>query len=427
MRSTIPGGPVLRPFSALPQPNRPAAIEHSAPGGTAVHPGHDGPVTPALLEVRNLRVEFRGERTVAAVRGLSYEIRDGETLGLVGESGCGKSVSALALVGLLPKRTARITGGSVTFEGRELLSLDEESLRHVRGNQIAMVFQDPLSSLNPVLTIGAQITESLERHKGMTRAAATKHAVRLLDMVEIPDARTRIRAYPHQFSGGMRQRAMIAMAISCEPRLLIADEPTTALDVTIQAQILDLLGELRRELHMAVLLITHDLGVVAGFADRVAVMYAGRIVETGGTEDVLSVPWHPYTVGLLHSLPRIDRPRQIELTPIAGAPPDLATEIQGCPFAPRCAWRIDTCASVDPRLVPISGADASGARGPQPQMVACHNPPTREEAVAGTPIGREARPPEVSNTEVVRPRALPDEVGSRPHVDRSTRRRCPPR
>src|SRR6266571_2518844 len=340
-----------------------------------------------LLAVDNLRVEFAARRVVHAVRGLSYTIAPGETLGLVGESGSGKSVSALALLGLLPKRVGRITAGSVRFQGRELVGLPEDQLRHVRGARIAMIFQDPLSSLNPVLTVGRQITEGLETHRGLNHSAASKRAVELLDMVGIPAARRRVDDYPHQFSGGMRQRAMIAMALACEPALLIADEPTTALDVTIRAQILDLLGRLRADLNMAVLMITHDLGVVAGFADRLAVMYAGQIVEMGQTEDVLARPEHPYTVGLLQSLPRLDRPRQAELKPIVGAPPDLARQIVGCPFAPRCAWRLDLCWSVDPEMLP-AGRDANvDARpGPSQHFAACHDRPTLEEVVAGRPV-----------------------------------------
>jgi len=340
-----------------------------------------------LLAVNDLRVEFAARRVVHAVRGLSYTIAPGETLGLVGESGSGKSVSALALLGLLPKRVGRITAGSVRFEGRELVGLSEQALRRVRGARIGMIFQDPLSSLNPVLTIGRQITEGLETHRRLDHTAASKRAVALLDMVGIPAAGKRVDDYPHQFSGGMRQRAMIAMALACEPALLLADEPTTALDVTIRAQILDLLGRLRSELNMAVLLITHDLGVVAGFADRLAVMYAGRIVETGPTEDVLARPEHPYTVGLLQSLPRLDRPRQAELTPIGGAPPDLAAEIAGCPFAPRCAWRLEVCWSVDPDLLPAAGdAGDDGRDGANSHMAACHDRPTAEEVVVGRPV-----------------------------------------
>ncbi|MBV9354762.1 MAG: ABC transporter ATP-binding protein, partial [Chloroflexi bacterium] len=338
-----------------------------------------------LLTVEHLRVEFAGRRVVHAVRGLSYTIAPGETLGLVGESGSGKSVSALALLGLLPKRVGRITAGSVRFEGRELVGLPENQLRDIRGARIAMIFQDPLSSLNPVLTIGRQITEGLETHRGLGHGAARARAVELLDLVGIPDARGRVNDYPHQFSGGMRQRASIAMALACEPVLLIADEPTTALDVTIRAQILDLLTRLRADLNMAILMITHDLGVVAGFADRLAVMYAGRIVETGPTEGVLARPEHPYTVGLLQSLPRLDRPRQTELKPIGGAPPDLASHIRGCPFAPRCAWRLDRCWSVDPDLLP-SERDAPSRSVPAPHLAACHNRPSLAEAAAGRPL-----------------------------------------
>jgi oligopeptide/dipeptide ABC transporter ATP-binding protein len=343
------------------------------------------PGTP-LLAVKDLHVEFSGRgRVVHAVRGLSYEIRAGETIGLVGESGSGKSVSALSLLGLLPKRASRISAGSALFEGKEILHLPDERLRKIRGARIAMIFQDPLSSLNPVLTIGRQITEAVETHRGLSHKAARKRATELLELVGIPGASQRRDNYPHQFSGGMRQRAMIAMALSCDPSLLIADEPTTALDVTIQAQILELLRRLRSELQMAVLLITHDLGVVAGFADRLAVMYAGRLVELGPTETILADPAHPYTVGLLRSLPRLDRPRQEALTPIEGSPPDLASDLQGCPFAPRCAWRIDVCRTVDPPLVTVVG-ERAGEPEARDHFAACHNQPTRAEATAGIPL-----------------------------------------
>jgi len=339
-----------------------------------------------LLSVRDLHVEFSGRgTTVRAVRGLSYDIGAGETVGLVGESGSGKSVSALSLLGLLPKRVSRIPAGSALFEGEEILGLSDERLRSIRGARIAMIFQDPLSSLNPVLTIGRQISEAVETHRGLTNKQARERATELLELVGIPDAATRLDNYPHQFSGGMRQRAMIAMALSCEPSLLIADEPTTALDVTIQAQILELLRRLRSELHMAVLLITHDLGVVAGFADRLAVMYAGRLVELGPTETILSDPAHPYTVGLLRSLPRLDRPRQISLTPIEGSPPDLASDLRGCPFAPRCAWRLDRCTSDDPPLETVVGERAADSSA-RDHFVACHNQPTRVEAFEGVPV-----------------------------------------
>ncbi len=363
-----------------------AASEASEPGDapTIVR---DGPRSgEALLSVRDLQVEFAGRgRIVRAVRGLTYDIGPGETIGLVGESGSGKSVSALSLLGLLPKRVGKVSAGSAVFQGEYLLHLPEDRLRKIRGAKIAMIFQDPLSSLNPVLTIGRQIPEAIETHLGSSSRESKKRAIELLELVGIPDAAARINDYPHQFSGGMRQRAMIAMALSCEPSLLIADEPTTALDVTIQAQILELLRRLRTELGMAVLLITHDLGVVAGFADRLAVMYAGRLVELGPTEMLLSDPAHPYTVGLLRSLPRLDRPRQAALTPIEGSPPDLASGLEGCPFAPRCGWRIEPCWTDAPALT-IAGderfADASAAG----HVVACHHQPTREEAVAGMPL-----------------------------------------
>ncbi len=347
----------------------------------------DGPRPGSpLLSVKDLHVEFAGRGgVVRAVRGLTYDIAAGETVGLVGESGSGKSVSALSLLGLLPKRVGRVSAGSALFEGEEILRLSDEKLRKIRGNRIAMIFQDPLSSLNPVLTIGRQITEALETHRGVTNKQARTRAAELLELVGIPDADARLDNYPHQFSGGMRQRAMIAMALSCEPTLLIADEPTTALDVTIQAQILELLRRLRTELQMAVLLITHDLGVVAGFADRLAVMYAGRLVELGPTETILSDPAHPYTVGLLRSLPRLDRPRQVALTPIEGSPPDLASDLRGCPFAPRCAWSLDVCATVDPALVGVGGERAGDATAAD-HYVACHNQPSRAEAIAGLPL-----------------------------------------
>jgi len=343
-----------------------------------------------LLSVRDLHVEFVGRnRTVRAVRGLSYEIRAGETLAIVGESGSGKSVSALTLLGLLPPRTSRVPRGSVIFEGQELIGLSTAQLSRIRGARIAMIFQDALSSLNPVLTIERQITEALETHTDLTSSQAHARALELLQLVGIPDAERRLKEYPHQYSGGMRQRAMIAIALSCQPSLLIADEPTTALDVTIQAQILSLIARLRSELGMAVLLITHDLGTVAGLADRIAVMYAGRIVETGPTESVLADPAHPYTSGLLRSLPRLDDPRGMTLRPIEGTPPDLATDLPGCPFAPRCMWREEVCWADDPRLLPVREAEAG-------RSIACHHHPTAEEARAGrslVPGFRPADPP----------------------------------
>jgi oligopeptide transport system ATP-binding protein len=307
-----------------------------------------------LLDVRGLRTEFlTQDGIVHAVNGISYTLREGEAMGLVGESGCGKSVSALSLMRLIPTPPGRIAGGEILFEGRDLLKLSDEEIRRVRGNQVAMIFQDPMTSLNPVLTIGRQIGESLELHKGMDRKASRQRTIELLEMVGIPSARSRVDDYPHQFSGGMRQRVMIAMAISCEPRLLIADEPTTALDVTIQAQILDLILGLRQNLGMAVILITHDLGVVAGVCDRIAVMYAGYIVEEAPAEELFADPRHPYTLGLLRSLPRIDQPRRERLIPIEGMPPDLINLPRGCPFAPRCTYAVDRSEEELPVLEPV--------------------------------------------------------------------------
>jgi oligopeptide/dipeptide ABC transporter ATP-binding protein len=308
-----------------------------------------GDPNKTLLCVRDLRVDLvSAERTVHAVRGLSYELARGEALGLVGESGSGKTMAALALMRLLPQPIGRVTSGTIAFDGRDLLHLSDEQLRRVRGREIAMVFQDPLSSLNPVLTIRSQITETLHRHLGLSGRAANDRAIELLTLVGIPAAARRAEGYPHEFSGGMRQRVMIAMALACHPLLVIADEPTTSLDVTVQAQILDLLARLRADFGMAVVLITHDMGVVAGFTDRIAVMYAGRIVEEGPVATVLASPQHPYTAGLLGSMPRLDRPPQEELHAIEGAPPDLATELVGCPFRPRCPLAMDRCAADDP-------------------------------------------------------------------------------
>src|ERR671936_209241 len=277
-----------------------------------------------LLEVRNLKTYFyTPDGVVKAVNGVSYTLDDGEALGLVGESGCGKSVSALSLMRLIPTPPGRIVEGEVVFDGRHLLKESDEDIRRVRGNDIAMIFQDPMTSLNPVLTIGRQISEALELHKGMSKSQARERTIELLELVGIPSARSRVDDYPHQFSGGMRQRVMIAMALSCEPKLLIADEPTTALDVTIQAQILDLIKRRREELGMAIIMITHDLGVVAGIADRINVMYAGYIVETGTVDEIFHNPRHPYTLGLLKSIPRLDEPRKEKLVPIEGLPPDL--------------------------------------------------------------------------------------------------------
>jgi len=307
-----------------------------------------------LLEVKNLKTWFyTPDGIVKAVNGVSYTLNEGEALGLVGESGCGKSVSAMSLMRLIPTPPGRIVEGEVIFDGKDLLKLNDEGIRRVGGNDIAMIFQDPMTSLNPVLTVGRQIGEALELHKGMNRDQARKRTVELLELVGIPAARSRVDDYPHQFSGGMRQRVMIAMALSCDPKLLIADEPTTALDVTIQAQILDLIGQLRRELGMAVIMITHDLGVVAGVADKINVMYAGYIVESAPAEELFAKPRHPYTLGLLRSIPRIDEPRKEKLIPIEGLPPDLIDAPQGCPFVPRCTYKVDRCVEENPSLEPI--------------------------------------------------------------------------
>jgi oligopeptide transport system ATP-binding protein len=303
-----------------------------------------------ILAVEDLEVRFWTSRgTVHAVNGVSFDIAPGETLGIVGESGCGKSVTSLALLGILP-RAGRVTGGSARFEGAELTALSDSQMRSIRGRQIAMIFQDPMTSLNPVLTIGRQLRESLETHLGMDKKQATDRAAELLDQVGIPGARSRLKEYPHQFSGGMRQRAMIAMALACEPKVLIADEPTTALDVTIQAQILDLLRSLVADRDTALIMITHDLGVVAGICERVEVMYAGTFVEGGTADQIFARPRHPYTLGLLESVPRLDARRRSALNPIAGQPPNMLAAPSACPFAPRCRYRLERCTAELPLL-----------------------------------------------------------------------------
>jgi peptide/nickel transport system ATP-binding protein len=306
-----------------------------------------------LLDVEDLQVTFtrRGRRDFAAVDHVTFSVRPGETVGLVGESGCGKSVTSLAIMGLLPRRGVRI-GGSVRFEGRNLLTMDEAALRNVRGRDIAMIFQDPMSSLNPVIPVGRQVAEVLERHRDMGRREASGEAEALLRKVGIPDPSRRIKEYPHQLSGGMRQRALIAMALACEPRLLIADEPTTALDVTIQAQILELLRDLVTGSGTALVMITHDLGVVAGLCDTVNVMYAGRIVERAGRRELFAHPRHQYTGGLLASIPRLDQPRGEALTPIRGLASDTVPWSQGCAFLPRCAAATPGCRTPDLPLAP---------------------------------------------------------------------------
>jgi oligopeptide transport system ATP-binding protein len=319
--------------------------------------------------VDGLRVEFWTARgNIYAVNGISFQIDAGETLGIVGESGCGKSVTALALLGILP-RAGRAVAGHARFGGRDLLALSDSELRSIRGRQIAMIFQDPMTSLNPVLTVGRQIREALETHFGMNRKAAQGRAVELLERVGIPGARQRVNDYPHQFSGGMRQRAMIAIALACEPKLLIADEPTTALDVTIQAQILQLLRELVAEQDMALILITHDLGVVAGMCERVNVMYGGLFMETGRAEQIFGRPRHPYTLGLLQSVPRLDAGRRQRLQPIEGAPRNMLQTPQACPFQPRCRYEVEQSRLAVPPLVELEPGHA----------VACFNPVPADE------------------------------------------------
>jgi len=322
-----------------------------------------------LLIVEDLQVEFSTRRgTVYAVNGISFDITRGETLGIVGESGCGKSVTSLAVLGLLA-RNGRVRSGRAIFEGRDLIRQSDRALRRIRGREIAMIFQDPMTSLNPVLTIGRQIREGLQTHLGMNKKAAETRAAELLDRVGIPSADARIGDYPHQFSGGMRQRAMIAMALACKPKLLIADEPTTALDVTIQAQILDLLRELVAEENAALILITHDLGVVAGMCERVNVMYAGMFMETGWSEQLFGSPRHPYTLGLLQSVPRLDAARRARLHPIEGVPPNMLRAPAACPFQPRCRFEVEASRQEVPPLVEVE-------RG---HKVACFNPVPLDE------------------------------------------------
>ena len=310
----------------------------------------------ALLEVNDLSTRFfTPAGVVNAVTDVSFDLREGESLALVGESGCGKSITALSIMRLIPSPPGRIVSGSVRFMGQDLLAQDEEAMRRIRGNQIGMVFQEPMTSLNPVLTIGRQLTESVQTHLGWDAAAANARAVELLSLVGIPDAKRRLSAYPHEFSGGMRQRVMLAMALGCNPKLLIADEPTTALDVTIQAQILELIRRAQRDLGVAVILITHNLGVVARYVDRINVMYAGRIVERGGLAEIFSDPKHPYTEGLLASVPRLDKPKGARLVPIEGMPPDLSGLPPGCSFHDRCAYVRDRCLADVPPLLPVGG------------------------------------------------------------------------
>jgi oligopeptide transport system ATP-binding protein len=335
--------------------------------------------SPTLLDVRDLRTRFtiRGG-TVHAVNGISLHVDRGEAVGLVGESGSGKSVTALSIMGLVPE-PGRVVSGSVWFDGRDLLALQERERERIRGNDIAMVFQDPMSYLNPVTSIGAQIGESLRLHRGMDGRAARRRAIELLELVGIPAAPSRVDSYPHQFSGGMRQRVMIAIALSCEPKLLIADEPTTALDVTVQAQILELLQRLRSELGMSLLLITHDLGVVAGIVDRVNVMYAGYVVESAPVDLAFEDARHPYTLGLMASIPRLDAARGERLRPIQGVPPDLVDPGPGCPFQPRCPFAVGRSEEANPPLE-LVGPDHRVACWVDVRTAGRHEPATVDQA-----------------------------------------------
>jgi oligopeptide transport system ATP-binding protein len=328
-----------------------------------------------VLEVKNLRTYFyTSEGVVKAVDGLSYDVRKGECVGLVGESACGKSVSAMSILRLIPHPPGVIEGGEILFKGEDLLQASEDTMRDIRGGRIAMIFQEPTTSLNPVLTVGRQISESLELHRGLGREDARQESVRLLGLVGIPDAAQRVKDYPHQFSGGMQQRIMIAMAVSCEPELLIADEPTTSLDVTVQAQVLEVLNKLREVMGTAVMIITHNLGVVARYVDRVNVMYAGNLVEKGPTEAIYAEPKHPYTLGLLASVPRLDSRRKAAPRVIGGLPPNMAHLPRGCAFAPRCDFAMDRCRQEKPQLEQVGEDryracffDAAGLRRTTPQ------------------------------------------------------------
>lgn len=308
-----------------------------------------------LLSVKGLMTEFRTKNGIIhAVNGVSFDLKEGETLGIVGESGCGKSVSVMSMLRLIPTPPGKVTAGEVLFQGRDLLKLSDGEIRHIRGAQISMVFQDPMTSLNPVLTIGKQVSEAYSIHVSATKEQAQERAAEMLELVNITDAKDHLKDYPHQFSGGMRQRAMIAMALACMPQILIADEPTTALDVTIQAQIIDLVKRLQNELGMAVIWITHDLGIIAGLANRVLVMYAGYIMESSEVTELYGHPTHPYTIGLLNSLPKMKEKGKERLMSIDGLPPVLFELENKCPFAPRCKYVIDHCLKENPPLIQVS-------------------------------------------------------------------------
>lgn len=313
-----------------------------------------------LLQVRNLTTQFfTSSGTVRAVDNVTFHVDEGETVAVVGESGCGKSVSALSILRLVPWPPGKIVGGSINFRGQNLLEMGDEDIRRVRGREISMVFQEPMTSLNPVLSIGLQLTETMQHHLGLSSTQALKRAAELLEMVGISEPKRRLAQFPHHLSGGMRQRVMIAVALSCEPKLIIADEPTTALDVTIQAQILELMKDLTKRLGVALVVITHNLGVVARYADRVNVMYAGKIIEMGSAQQIYHQPHHPYTLGLLASVPRMDQPRGTRLIPIDGQPPDLTRLDGGCAFRPRCRFAVDRCAQEFPPLENIDSGHVS--------------------------------------------------------------------
>jgi oligopeptide transport system ATP-binding protein len=304
-----------------------------------------------LLEVKNLAIQFLTlDGVVHAVNQISYQVYPGETLGIVGESGSGKSISVLSILGLIPSPPGKVTQGEILFQGQNLLELNSQQLQHIRGREIAMIFQDPMTSLNPVLTIGKQLTEALQFHLKLTSKQANNRAIQLLKQVGIPNPEKRLKNYPHEFSGGMRQRVMIAMGLGCQPKLLIADEPTTALDVTVQAQVVDLVKQLRTQEKMSVIWITHDLALLAGLADRILVMYAGKIMEQATVHQLYKNPRHPYTIGLLESLPRLDRICQDSLPTIEGIPPNLIDYPSGCPFAPRCRFALEQCFQENPPL-----------------------------------------------------------------------------
>ncbi|CAN5290289.1 MAG: ABC transporter ATP-binding protein [Chloroflexota bacterium] len=348
-----------------------------------------------LLEVKNLKTQFfTQDGVVKAVDDVSFYVMPGETLGVVGESGSGKSMTGLSLMRLIPNPPGKIVNGEILFNGNDVRKMSEEQVRSIRGNDIAMIFQDPMTSLNPVLTINRQISESLQLHMGMNKSQARSRAVELLELVGIPNATERVDQYPHQFSGGMRQRVMIAMALSCDPKLLIADEPTTALDVTIQAQILDLMRNLQNETGAGVILITHSMGVVAGMADRVQVMYAGHIIETADTGEIFANPRHPYTVGLMQSIPRLDASRREKLRPIRGMPPDLIDLPDMCPFTPRCNYASEKCEQKNPPLMEVTPGHYSAcwfweevSKDDDPDEVARahgHTPPSSVQAEIDT-------------------------------------------